>query len=333
MIEYKYAVEIGGANTKIFVKDCGLSLSEPTLVAAEATPQGYKILGLGNEAKKLMGKTTDAVEVFSPVSNGLIKNFEYCQKLLEYFFNKVEYKKRRENVIVLVNCGLGENEKKEYLRLLHAVGFKEVKLVPTTVCSCLGAGKNISSTKTTMVVNMGGANTDVAVINMNSIIKGATIGIGGRAMDSAISHTIAYNHGIVIGLGMAEALKNEVGSLFTNDTLNMEITGVDVETKMPRAYIITSNDLYPVLEPYFAEIIKAVEVTITSLAPEISTDIIQNGVMWTGGLANIAGLGEYLKKYFRFPFYIASDAENVSILGGGKLLDDQQLLSKIVENF
>lgn len=333
MVKYKFAIEIGGADTKIYVKDCGLSLCEPTLVAAEPTTEGYKVIGLGREAKKLMGKTNDAVEVFSPISNGIVKNVAYCQKLLEYFFEKVGYRKKHDNVMVLVNCGLTETEKKAYLSLLHSVGFKEVVLVPTVLCTCLGAGKNISSTKINMVINIGGANTDIAVINMNSILKGSTLGIGGRAMDSAISHTIAYNHGMIIGLGTAETLKNEVGSLFTNDTLNMEVTGVDVESKIPRAYIITANDLYPVLEPFFEEILKAVDVTITSLPPEISTDIINSGVMFAGGVSQIAGFGDYLKKHFRFPFTIAEDADNISILGAGKLLDDGALLNKIVENF
>lgn len=333
MINYKFAVEIGGANTKIFVKDNGLALCEPTLVAAEPTPEGYKVTGLGLEAKKLMGKTNETVEVFSPVSNGLIKNYEYCQRLLEYLFKKVGFKKNRDNVMVLVNCALSEEEKKQYRSLLHSIGFKEVVLVPAVLCSCIGAGKNISSTKITMVVNIGGANTDIAVVNMNSIIKGATLGLGGRAMDSAIIHNIAYNHGIVVGLGMAEELKTEVGSLFTNDTLNMEVTGVDVETKIPKAYIITANDLYPVIEPFFAEILRAAEVTITSLPPEISTDIINNGVMFAGGVSQIQGFSQYLKKNFRFPCYIVEDADNVAILGAGKMLDDSSLIAKIVENF
>lgn len=333
MTRYKYAIEIGGAKTKIFVKDNGLALCEPTLVAAEPTPEGYKVVGLGLEAKRMMGKTNETVEVFSPVSNGLIKNFEYCQRLLEYLFKKVDYKKNRENCLVLVNCALKEEEKAQYLTLLHRVGFKEVALVPRVLCSCIGAGKNISSTKTTMVVSIDGGNTDIAVINMNAILKGATLGLGGRTMDSAISHSIAYNQGLVIGLGTAETLKTEVGSLFTNDTLNMEITGVDVETKIPKAYIITANDLYPVLEPFYAEIIRSSEVTITSLPPEISTDIVNNGVMFSGIMSEIAGLADYLKKNFKFPFYIVEDAENVAILGAGKLLNDENLIKKIVENF
>ncbi len=332
MIDYKYAVEIGGANTKIYMKNCGFCLCEPTLVAAEPTSEGYKVIGYGKEAKNLMGKTNDSVEVFSPVINGVVKNYEYCLELLIRLFKKVEYKKK-DGVIVLVNVGLNEDEKKTYLNLLHDVGFKEVILVPTVVCTCLGAGKNISSTKTNMIVNIGGANTDIAVINMNSVVKGATLGLGGRAMDVAISHTIAYNHGIIIGLGVAETLKNEVGSLYNNDTLNMEVTGVDVENKTPRSYIITSSDLVPVIEPFFDEVIKAVDVTITSLPPEISTDIINAGVIFAGGVSQIAGLEHYLKTKFRFPFHIVEDAENVTILGAGKLLDDPILLSKIVENF
>ena len=127
---------------------------------------------------------------------------------------------------------------------MYDIGFKEVTLIPTIICTLIGAGKNISSTKTNMVVNIGGANTDIAVINMNNIIKGATLGLGGRAVDVAIANTIAYNQGIVIGLTTSEKLKKAVGSLFNNDTLNMEITGIDADNKIPRSYIISSNDLF-----------------------------------------------------------------------------------------
>lgn len=332
MIKYKYAIEIGGSYTKIYVRDEGFALCEPTLVAAEPLPQGYQVIGLGAEAKQMMGKTNDAVEVFSPISNGRIINYEYLKELLVYFFNKVEFKKKSDSVLVLVNCGLEDKEKEKFMSLLYEIGFKEVTLIPTVFCSCVGAGKNISSTKTNMIVNIGGANTDVAVINMNAIVRGATLGLGGRAVDVAIANTIAYNHGIVVGLGTCEKLKMEVGSLYQNDTLNMEVTGVDIESKVPCSYIISSNDLLPVLEPFFEEIVKTIDVTITSLPPEISTDIINNGVLFAGGMSNIAGLESYLKRNFRYPYRIVEDAENVSILGAGKLLADEDLLQKILEN-
>ena len=183
-----------------------------------------------------------------------------------------------------------------------------------------------------MIFNIGGANTDIAVINMNSIIKGATLGLGGRAVDVAIANTIAYNQGIVVGLATSEKLKSEVGSLYPNDTLKMEVTGVDIENKVPRSYIISSNDLVVGLEPFFDEILRSIDVTITSLPPEISSDIMNNGVLFVGGMSKIAGLDQYLKTRFKYPFKIIEDGENVSILGAGKLLDDPELLKKIFEN-
>lgn len=332
MKKIKYAIEIGGSYTKIYVKDEGFALAEPTLISAEPTPQGYQIIGLGSGAKEMLGKTSDSVEVFSPISNGEIINYEYLKQLLLHFLAKVDFKKNRDSVMVLINCGLEDKSRETFLTLMYEIGFREVYLVPTVFCSCIGAGKNISSTKTNMMINIGGANTDIAVINMNQIVKGATLGLGGRAVDVAIANTIAYNHGIVLGLGTSEKLKIQVGSLYPNDTLNMEITGIDVESKLPRSYIISSADLLPVLEPFFDEIIRSIDVTITSLPPELSSDIINNGVLFVGGMSKIAGLEYYLKKNFRYPFKIADDAENVSILGGGKLLDDEELLEKILEN-
>ncbi len=333
MKNYKFAIEIGGAYTKIFVKDFGIVLCEPTLIAVETTASGYEIVGMGQKAKEMMGKTSENVEIFSPIVNGQISNYAYLKELLIYFFDKLETKRKKENIIVLVNCSISDKEKTNLKNLLNEVGFREVALVPTVICSCIGAGKNISSTKTNMVINIGGANTDIAVINMNSIIKGATLGLGGKAVDVAITNTIAYNHGIVIGVGVSENLKMEIGSLYSNDTLNMEVTGIDVESKMPKSYIITSNDLLPILEPFYDEIVRSADVTITSLPPEISTDIINNGVIFVGGMSNITGLDHYLKHNFKYPFKILTDCENVSINGAGKLLDDTILLNKIIENF
>ena len=206
MKNYRYALEIGGAYTRVFVKDEGLALCEPTLVAAEPSPEGYKVVGLGKNAKKMMGKTSDSVEVFNPMSNGKISNYEYLKELLTYFFAKLDFKKNRDSVILLINCGINKEEKELFMSLLFEMGFKDVVLIPTVICSCIGAGKNISSTKTNMMINIGGTSTDIAVVNMNSIVKGATLGLGGKAVDVAIANTIAYNHGIVVGLGTSEKL-------------------------------------------------------------------------------------------------------------------------------
>lgn len=332
MSKYNFAIEIGGSLTKIYVKEEGFALCEPTLVAVEPTNDGYKIIAFGQDAKDMLGKTNENVEIFSPIVNGQIKNYQYLRLLLNYFFEKVGHRKKKDSVLVLVNLGLPLEERNKFISLLYDLEFKEVSLIPAVVCSCIGVGKSVSSTKSTLVVNIGGANTDVAVINMNNIVKGATLGLGGRAVDVAIANQIAYNHGIVIGLPTSEKLKVEVGSLYENDTLNMEVTGVDGETKIPTSYIISSSDLLPVLEPFFDEIVRTIDVTVTSLAPEISADIITGGVIFVGGMANTNGLSHYLKNNLRYPFKIADDAENVTILGAGKLLEDEKLLTKLIDN-
>jgi len=332
MTKFRYAIEIGGSYTKIYVKDEGFALCEPTLVCAEPSPDGYQITAFGQQAKEMLGKTNDSAEVFSPISNGKIINYEYLKQLLIFFFEKVEFKRKADSVIVLVNCGLGENEREQFLNMFYEIGFKDIELVPTVICTLYGAGKNISSTKTNLIVNIGGANTDIAVVNLNSIVKGATLGLGGRAIDVAIANTIAENDGVVIGLSTSEKLKIEVGSLYKNDTLNMEVTGFDSETKVPRSYIISAKDIALVLKPFFNEIIRSVDVTISSLAPELSHDIINSGVLFAGGMSNTFGLENYLKKHFNYPFKIVDDAENVSILGAGKLLNDEKLLNKVLEN-
>lgn len=332
MSKFRYAIEIGGSYTKIYVKDEGFALCEPTMVCAEALADGYQITGLGLQAKQMKGKTTDSAEIFSPISNGKIVNYEYLKQLLTYFFQKLDFKKNADGVIVLINCGLTEEEREIFLNLMYEIGFKNVELVPTVICSLFGAGKNISSTKINMVVNIGGANTDIAVVNMNTIIKGATLGLGGKAVDVAIANTIAYEKGLVVGINTSEKLKMEVGSLYPNDTLNMEVTGVDGESKVPRTDIISAKDLSMVLEPFFLEIIRSVDVTISSLPPEVAHDIVNNGILFTGGMSNVSGLEYFLKKNLRYPFKIAQDAENVSIVGAGKLLDDEKLLKVIVDN-
>ena len=167
---------------------------------------------------------------------------------------------------------------------------------------------------------------------MSTILKGATLSVGGRNIDASISNFLAYTQELVIGLPTAEMLKNEVGSLYTNDTLNMEITGVDARTKSPKSVVILSSDLRKAIEPFFSEIVRAIDTTINTLPPEIVADIINNKILIVGGCAKIQGLDDYLKKNLDYPFEISEDVDNVTILGAGKLLSDQQLLESIIKN-
>lgn len=333
---YDYVIDLGGSYTTIYKRKDGFVLKEPTMVAVEEVRGVYKIKALGKEARELVWKTPESVEVFNPISNGVIENYEYAQIMLKYFLDKVGFKKNRSNAIMLVHCGISSEEKKLYRRLIEDVGFLDVDFLPSVLCSAYGAGKNISSARASIVVNIGGSATDIATVNLNSLMQGVTLGIGGRVMDIAISNSIAMSNktknGVLIGLPTAEKLKNEVGSLYDNDSLNMEVMGTDLVSKAPVSVVVNSAQLKPVLEAFFEEIIRTVEVTITTLPPEVTADIINNGILFTGGVSNMTGFDEFLKKNLNYPFVIAKNPEDVTILGAGKLLMDKELLDVVIKS-
>lgn len=329
-MRYNYAIELGGASTTIFAREEGFVLKEPTLVAVETSTEGYKVKAVGEEAKKLVWKTLDEVEVFNPIANGVIENFEYTLIMLSCFLKKIKYKKA-SNILVLIPCGLTGEEKKKYYELFDKLGFNEISLIPAVLCSLLGCNVNILSPKASMIVDIGGATTDIAVVNLGSILKGVTLGIGGRAMDIALANSLAMaKDGILIGLPTAEKVKNEIGSLYKNDTLNMEVMGLDGASNMPKTKIISCRDIRHVFEAFLEEIVRTINVTINTLPPEISADIIKNGVIFTGGVSKITGLDDFLKRTLTYNFTISDDGENVAILGAGKLLNDEALLKKVL---
>lgn len=329
--KFKYAIEMGGGYTCIYVKGEGLALKEPTLIAAEPTQDGYKVIAMGADAKKLVGKTQDNVEIFTPVPSAGGSNFEYSTVLLKHFLSKVGFKAFEDNAIFLVPCGLTTPEKENILSVCEAANLGFVALVPSVLCSCVGAGRNVDGSKVNMVVDIGGTSTEVGVVNMSSIIKGVSVGIGGRNIDASIVNFLAYTQNFVIGLSTAEALKNEVGSLYPNDTLNMEITGVDAQTKTPKNVVVLSTDLQRAIEPFYAEILRAIDTTINTLPPEIVADIINNKILVVGGSSKIQGLEDYFKKNLPYPVEIFEDMDNATILGAGKLLSDTQLLESILK--
>ncbi len=328
-MRFNYAIELGGGFTTIYGREEGFILKEPTLVAVEMGVEGYKVKEVGAKAKELVWKTLDEVEVFNPIANGVIENFEYTLVMLQTFLKKVKFKKGA-NVLVLVPCGLKEEERAPYYSLFERLGCNEIALIPSVICSLIGQGVNVVSPKASMIVDIGGATTDIAVVNLGTILRGVTMGIGGKGMDIAISNALAMaNDGILIGIPTAEKVKNEIGSLYKNDTLNMEVMGLDASSYVPKTRIISSSEIRRVLEAYMEEVVRTVNVTINTLPPEISADIIKNGVIFAGGVSKMTGLDDFLKRNISDNFVISEEAENIAMLGAGKLLGDESLLARL----
>ena len=333
MSEILLAIDMGGSYTSIFRKDSGLVLKEPTLIGAMMTDNGYEVKVMGKEAKDIQGKTDERTVVFSPISEGVVKSIDYATILLKHFLDKVIIHK---NIFTKIKClvpyptGLSEEEKNDYKTVFLNVGINDVIFVPRLLCSAYGGGVNIFANSANMVIDIGGVSTDVGVINLGTLIYGATLCVGGKAIDAQIVRTVSSKYGVEIGLSSAQKLKEEIGSLYSNDTANMEVMGVDTRTKSPASVVVYATDVKMSVMPLLSEIGRIVETTLNILPPEISADVAKNGILITGGFSSIVGLERYLRTTLNLPIIIAEDAPNACILGAGKLLANLNELKRVL---
>lgn len=333
-MSYNLAIELGGVNTSIYRKNQGLVLKEPTLVCAASVGDTYFIKALGEDAAKLQGKTNEKTYIFSPIVCGEIKSMDYAVELLKYFLEKVDLRKFfKEKAIVCVPAGISESSKKEFKKLCELAGLGKVNLVPSIICSAYQSRLPINTPKTVFCVNVGGTTTDIATINMNSILNAVSLEIGGRFIDLEITDLIAKRFQTTISVATAKRIKEEVSSLIENDIREIEVIGVDEFSGKPKQISVTSEDIKPVLIAFMQDIITAIETSINLCPPEVSADIARSGIFLSGGLASIQGLEKYLKKQLNLEVKIIDEKENATILGAGRLLSDKKSLSEIISNF
>jgi len=333
MAEILLAVDLGGAYTSIYRKDSGLVLKEPTLIGAVMTENGYEVKYLGQQAGEIQGKTDERTIVFSPISESVVKSIDYATILLKHLISKVVPDKKmftKIKCIVPFPTGLNEQEKQDYKTVFLNAGVSSVVFIPRLLCSAYGAGINIFANSANMVVDIGGVSTDVGVVNLGSIIEGATLAVGGKAIDSQLVKVVANKYGVEIGLASARKIKEEIGSLYSNDTANMEVVGVDINTKTPASVVVYATDVKTAVVPLLTEITRIMETTLNILQPEISADVAQNGIVVTGGFADIVGLARYLRNEVNLPLKIADEPANACILGAGKLLANMSSLKKLL---
>lgn len=333
MAEVMLAIDFGGSYTKIFRKDFGLVLKEATLIGAVKNQDGYDVKYLGDQAKQIQGKTNEQTIVFSPVSEGQIKAPEYATVLLKHFLKKVV---PNTNIFTKIKClavyptGLDEKSRQVYKQVFESAGIKEVTLLPKCLCSAYGTNNNIFAFSSCMVIDFGGVSVDVGVINMGSVISGATLGVGGKSIDNQIVKLVNLKYGVEIGMSSAQKIKEEIASLFSNDTANLEITGMDFKTKTPTSVVVYASDIRECIIPLLDEAVKISQTILNSLSPEISADIIKNGVFIAGEMSNIVGLERYLRKQLNLPIKIVEESPKACILGAGKLLSQTNLIKKLL---
>ena len=334
MANLEFAIELGSTNTAIYKRGNGIVLLEPTLIAVNKEDKKNQIKAIGHQALKMQGKTASNTQIVSPVENGIVVDFLLMQKLLYQFMKKVLEKsavKPKIKILFIVPCGLSTKEKTQYKNLGYYVGASKVEFVESVLAALVGSGFNTNLPSGVISLNLGGGCFSVASVSLNAIISGYTISMGGQKMDESIKQYVLDAYELEISLHTAEKIKREIGSLYIHDTSNLEVSGIDVNTKSPRQDVIFSSNIRRAIEYFFEKVVGAIEDVLNNSSPDIVADISNNGIYVTGGLANMTGLENYLKKRLRLPVYLDQKPEESTIIGAGKLLSDKKTLASIIK--
>jgi rod shape-determining protein MreB len=328
------AVDLGTANTLVYVKGKGIVANEPSVVAIQENGKGVKrILAVGKEAKDMVGRTPGSIRAIRPLKEGVIADFEVAQKMLEYFIRRTHNNRKsfvRPRIIVSVPIGITEVEKRAVKESAEAAGAREVYLIEETMAAALGAGLPVTEPGGNMVVDIGGGTTGVAVISLAGIVVSKSVRIGGDKMDEAILQYVKRTYNMLIGERTAEEVKIKLGTAVESGEVGvMKVKGRDLKAGVPKTIEISSEEVREALTEPIISIIEAIKQTLERTPPELAADIVDNGIMLTGGGALLGGLDMLAKEETGLPTRVADDPLTCVVLGSGKALDELDLLKEI----
>ena len=327
------AIDLGTANTVLYVKGKGIVLREPSVVAVRKDPlRGSKVLAVGGEAKEMLGRTPGNIVAIRPMKDGVIADFEVTEAMLRYFINKVHNRRRlvHPRIIISVPSGITQVEKRAVRDTAESAGASEVYLIEEPMAAAIGAGLPISEPKANMVVDIGGGTTEVAVISLSGIVYSRSVRVAGDKMDEAILQYIKRKHNLAIGERTAEEIKTTIGNVLPKEPYEtMDIKGRDLVAGIPKTITVTSKEIQSAISEQVDVIVEAVRVALESTPPELAADIVDQGIMLTGGGALLKNLNERLRNETGMPIIVAEDPLSSVVLGSGKALDQLEILREI----
>lgn len=328
------AIDLGTANTLVFAKGRGIILNEPSVVAVQKNYRGInnRVLAVGREAKEMLGRTPGSIVAIRPIKDGVIADFEVTQSMLKYFISKATPKKGfiRPRIIICVPYGITQVEKRAVKESAHSAGAREVYLIEEPMAAAIGAGLPITEPSGNMVVDIGGGTTGVAVISLGGIVYCKSIKVAGDKFDEAIVNYVRRQFNLLIGERTAENIKIAIGNAYPyEDEKVMEIKGRDLVAGAPKTIEITSSQVHDALMDPLSEVVDAVKTALEKTPPELASDIVDNGIVLTGGGALMANLDVLLREKTGLPVSIAEDPLTCVVLGSGKVLDELDLLRQL----
>ncbi len=325
------AIDLGTTNTLVYLKGKGIKVQEPSLVAINK--ETGEVEAVGKRAKEMLGKTPDSVLVIKPMRDGVIADFEVAEKMLDFFIKKSKRNRGfliRSRVVIGIPTGITQVEKRAVKDIAIRTKASDVYLVEQSVSAAVGAGLPISEPTGIMIVDIGGGTTDIAVISLNGIVFRHSIRIAGHEMDEAIIQYLKKKYNLLIGERSAEHIKVQIGSAYPLDEpITMEVKGRDLKEGIPKTIVINDQELKEALEDVVSAIINAIRVSLEKTPPELSADIIDRGIILTGGGALLKNMDKRIREETKLPVFITDDPLTTVVLGAGKMLDNLELLKKM----
>lgn len=324
------AVDLGTANTLVYVKGKGVVLSEPSVVAIQKNTKN--VIAVGREAKKMLGRTPGGIEAIRPMKDGVIANFEMAEAMLRYFIRKVHNRKTlvRPRVIVCVPSGITQVEKRAVRDSALQAGAREIYIIEEPMAAAIGAGLPIQDPSGNMVVDVGGGTTEVAVISLSGIVYSGSVRVGGDEMDDCIVQYIKRTYNMMIGESTAEQVKITIGSAYPlSEPKTMEVKGRDLVAGVPRTLVVNDEEIRGCLAEPIASIVDTVKMALERTPPELAADIVDRGIVLAGGGSLLTGLDCLLREETKLPIIYSEDPLSCVVLGAGKILDEIDLLKKI----
>ncbi|EMI6647129.1 rod shape-determining protein [Campylobacter jejuni] len=327
-------IDLGTANTLVLVKDKGIVIHEPSVVAVERERYGSKakILAVGKEAKDMVGKTPGNIEAIRPMKDGVIADFDMTEKMIRYFIEKTHRRKSflRPRIIISVPYGLTQVERKAVRESALSAGAREVFLIEEPMAAAIGASLPIQEPKGNLVVDIGGGTTEIGVISLGGLVISKSIRTAGDKLDMSIVNYVKEKYNLIIGERTGEEIKITIGSAIQlPKELSMVVKGRDQVSGLLSRIELTSEDVREAMREYLKEIADALKMVLEMMPPDLASDIVENGVVLTGGGALIRGLDKYLSEIVRLPVYIADEPLLAVAKGTGKALEEISLLQQL----
>lgn len=328
MFSNDLSIDLGTANTLIYARDQGIVLNEPSVVAIrtdKARGSIKSVAAVGEEAKRMLGRTPHNIEAIRPMKDGVIADFTVTEKMLQYFIHKVHetrFLRPSPRVLICVPVGSTQVERRAIRESALGAGARDVYLIDEPMSAAIGAGLPVNEPRGSMVLDIGGGTSEVAIISLNGIVYANSVRIGGDRFDDAIINYVRRNYGTLIGEATAERIKHQIGSAFpANEVQDIEVKGRNLAEGIPRSFVLNSNEILESMQEPLSGIIGAVKQALEQTPPELGADVAERGIVLTGGGALLRDIDRLIEEETGLPVVVAEDPLTCVARGGGRVLE------------